>query len=182
MTANPSGRAPDRVPDLDAAGNCPHVSAADATARGVGMHATCVAIGAAGVLITGASGVGKSDLALRLIDAGASLVADDRVELHDDGAIVRARAPAGLAGLLEVRGLGLVRLPFLAEAPVRLAVRLVAAAEIERLPDAERIALGIGQPVPALALWAFEPAAPAKLRLALASLAGTVERVEPRWQ
>jgi HPr Serine kinase C-terminal domain len=72
------------------------------------VHGTVVAIDGGGVLLRGPSGRGKSDLALRLIDAGARLVADDQVLLQRSGMQVLARAPAVLAGLLEIRGVGIV--------------------------------------------------------------------------
>ena len=84
------------------------------------LHATCLARDDEGLLLLGSAGAGKSDLALRLLDHGFLLVADDRVDIEAG----RARAPAALAGLLEVRGLGIFRLPF------RTDVRLVLA-EVE---------------------------------------------------
>ena len=95
------------------------------------VHAACVEWLGAGVLIRGKSGAGKSDLALRLIDAGAALVADDQVLLENG----IASAPARLQGLLEVRGLGIVRLPFVEKTAVVLTIDLCSADEIERLPD-----------------------------------------------
>ncbi len=92
------------------------------------IHGSCAARDGAAVLVRGRPGSGKSDLILRLLDRGFVLVADDQVML--DGVV--ARAPAALAGLLEVRGLGLLHRPFLAQAPVRLVVELDAAPE--RLP------------------------------------------------
>jgi HPr kinase/phosphorylase len=130
------------------------------------LHATAVAIDGCAVLLRGASGSGKSDLALRLIDAGACLVADDQSELCRAGDRIIVRAPAAIAGLIEVRGVGIMRLDAVAEAPVALIADLVAAAEIERLPKpkTERI-LGVALPVVAVA--PFEPSAAAKLRLSL---------------
>lgn len=93
------------------------------------IHASCAALDGAGVLLLGRSGCGKSDLLLRLLDRGFELVADDRVEI-DAGV---ARAPHALAGLLEVRGFGIVRLPYRATATLVLAVELDAA-ETPRLP------------------------------------------------
>ena len=138
------------------------------------VHATCVAIdgadGPLGILLRGPPGAGKSDLALRLIDRGARLVADDQCELRCQdgvaGARLVARAPASIAGVLEVRGLGIMEVPSLAEAPVALVVDLVDLEEVERLPkDATEKILGLE--LPRLALNAFEAAAPAKLHLAL---------------
>jgi HPr kinase/phosphorylase len=133
------------------------------------LHATCVALDGAGVLLRGAPGSGKSDLALRLIDAGARLVADDRVELRAVSGAVRARAPAATAGLIEVRGLGVVRVPALDEAALALVVDLGGAAP-ERLPAPSscRIA-GVG--LPCITLDAFAVSAAARIRLAVAVLA-----------
>ena len=142
------------------------------------LHATCVAFdgrdGPLGVLLRGPSGAGKSDLALRLIDRSARLIADDLCEVTvEDGAAGRrliARAPAAIAGVLEVRGLGLAEMPSLAQAPVALVVDLVPRDQIERLPEAAvETILGVG--LPGLALDPFEVAAPAKLDLALRRLA-----------
>jgi HPr kinase/phosphorylase len=85
------------------------------------IHACCAARNGQGVLLLGPPGAGKSDLLLRLVDAGHDLVADDRVDLADGW----ASAPAALAGLIEVRGVGIARMPFLARARPVLAVRLV---------------------------------------------------------
>lgn len=92
------------------------------------MHASCVARDGAGVLLLGSPGTGKSDMVLRLLDQGFVLVADDRVEIADGV----ARPALGLAGLLEVRGLGIMRLPHVGAARLRLAVALGPAPE--RLP------------------------------------------------
>ena len=134
------------------------------------VHATAVLVEGAGVLIRGPSGSGKSDLALRLIEAGARLVADDRTTLVRARDAVIARAPAPIAGLLEVRGLGIRRLPrshLLAQARVVLLVDLVPPAEVERLPEpAHETLLGVDLPV--LELASFEASSCAKLRLAVA--------------
>jgi len=128
-------------------------------------HATCIALDGAAVLLKGASGSGKSDLALRLIDAGALLVADDQVRLDNREGRLFASAPDAIAGLLEVRGLGIVRLPYRSRVPVCLVVDLVAPGEVERLPEDERIEIaGVG--LPRIRLAPFEASAAAKLRLA----------------
>ena len=122
------------------------------------IHASCAARDGAGVLLLGPPGSGKSDLVLRLIDRGFMLVADDRVEVENG----HASAPAALAGLLEVRGLGILRLPFLARAELALAVTLGGA--VPRLPAPTRDeALGL----PVLAVDAARPAAPQIVALAL---------------
>ena len=135
------------------------------------VHASCIAIEGHAILLRGPSGCGKSDLALRLIDDGAALVADDQVLLEvvmpetGDGSLA-ARAPAALSGLLEVRGIGIVKCDAIATAPVRLVIDLDAAAAIERMPDSETCAL-LGVDLPRLTLNPFEPSAPAKMRIAL---------------
>lgn len=131
---------------------------------GARLHAGCVAIGGCGVLILGESGSGKSDLALRLIDRGAMLVGDDYVELRaEDGRLVAA-PPAILAGRIEMRGVGIVERPFLAEAPIALIVDLDQPPE--RLPEiAHRTLLGIA--LPTIGLNGLEPSAPIKVEAAL---------------
>jgi HPr kinase/phosphorylase len=137
--------------------------------HGLLVHATTVAIDGRAVLLRGPSGAGKSDLGLRLIDAGAQLVADDQSALSRAGAGIVVRAPPTIFGLLEVRGIGIVRSEALALAPLALIVDLVAPAALERLPllRSEEI---LGVVIPAIALAPFEASAPAKLRLALRSL------------
>lgn len=130
------------------------------------LHATAIAIDGRALLLRGASGSGKSDLALRLIDAGARLVADDQCELYRRGEEVIVRAPAMIAGLLEVRGIGLVRFDALAEATVALVIDLVAPEIVERLPARQTEAI-LGLALPRIAVAPFETLAAAKLRLAL---------------
>lgn len=135
------------------------------------IDGTAVAIDDAALLLLGPSGAGKSDLALRLIDAGARLICDDRVEVTADDAGVWATPPAdlppNLRGRIEVRGLGIAPVAFTTVA-VRLhwAVELVAAAAIERLPAAESRRI-LGYDVPLLRLDPFAASAAAKLRLAV---------------
>ena len=72
------------------------------------IHATCVTYGGIGILLRGASGSGKSSLALRLIEAGATLVADDRGYMRRENNTLHASCTPPLVGRLELRGLGLV--------------------------------------------------------------------------
>ena len=122
------------------------------------------------MLLRGPSGAGKSDLALRLIEGGARLVADDQTELARQGKMVIATAPASIAGLIEARGIGVVKLGrdrLISRARLALLIDLAPAERIERLPEPRREnVLGIDLPVVALA--PFEASAPVKLRLALA--------------
>ena len=135
-----------------------------------GLVAVWTAGGWRGVLIEGPSGSGKSDLALRALDAGFRLVADDRVLLWTSGGALYGRAPETLAGLIEARGVGV-----LSQAPVSLArIDLVVACaagpeSVERLPDREETSR-LGVCLPLLKLWPFEPAALAKLSRAVARL------------
>jgi len=139
------------------------------------VHATTVEIAGHGILIRGPSGSGKSDLALRLIQGGAQLVADDQTELFPQGGRLAARAPQTIAGMIEVRGLGIVRLPYCAEVPLALVVDLVASECIERLPEA-RTAEFLGIFVPLMALAPFEASAEAKVRLAMLSATRDIMR------
>jgi HPr kinase/phosphorylase len=129
------------------------------------VHATAIAIEGAAILLRGPSGAGKSDLALRMIDGGARLIADDQAELRRVGTFVLVRAPAAIAGLIEVRGIGILHVEPAIEASLRLLVDLVPAGEIERLPQ-HRFEEILGLPIPLIALAAFEASAAAKLRLA----------------
>ena len=135
------------------------------------VHGTTVEIDGRGVLIRGDSGSGKSDLALRLIDAGGLLVADDQTALAVEAGGLIASPPPAIAGLLEVRGLGLIRLPHRASAPLALVVDLVAADSVERMPEDRRVSL-LGVELPLVRLAAFEVSTVAKVRLA----AGTATR------
>lgn len=128
------------------------------------LHASCVAIDGRGVLLEGPSGSGKSDLALRLIDGGARLVADDQVEIAAREGRLLAGAPGALEGLIEARGQGLFRVEPAGTVPLALAVAL--AKPPGRLPaPAVRTLLGID--LPAVTIDPFEASAPARLRLVL---------------
>jgi serine kinase of HPr protein (carbohydrate metabolism regulator) len=116
-----------------------------------------------GVLIEGAYGAGKSDLALRALEQGFSLVADDRVLLWPCGGALFGRAPDALQGLLEVRGLQVIAVPALPLARVGLVARCGAA---ERIPDAQFAEIA-GVCVPLIDIDPREASAPAKLRRAL---------------
>lgn len=140
-------------------------------------HATCVAIDGLGLLLRGAPGAGKSDLALRLMEDGAELVGDDQILLRAEAGQCLARPAEPLAGLLEVRGLGIVTVPHRAEAPVRVVIDLVARPEVERMPDLMRTEL-VGISLPLWRLCPWDASAPAKARLAL-RLATGERRLQP---
>jgi HPr kinase/phosphorylase len=132
------------------------------------VHATTVEINGQGVLIRGPSGSGKSDLAIRLIDGGAILVADDQTEVSAQGDRVVAHAPDPIAGLLEVRGLGLVSLPHRPWVPLALVIDLIDSDKVERLPEPSQ-AYFLGLAVPRMDLAPFQASAAAKVRLAILS-------------
>ncbi len=126
------------------------------------VHASCIAFEGAGVLLRGPSGAGKSDLALRAVEAGARLVADDLVALDLRSGRVWASPLPEAGGRLEVRGVGIVRLPALDGAPLVLLADLAAP---ERLPEPDFESV-LGQPVRRIRLAPFEISAAIKLRLA----------------
>jgi serine kinase of HPr protein (carbohydrate metabolism regulator) len=129
------------------------------------LHASCVAIGGRAVLIEGLSGSGKSDLALRLIDRGATLVSDDYTIVRRHGDALIASAPDTIAGLIEVRGVGLVPMSSLADVPVSLIVTI--SDDVERLPaDLEREVI-VGVSIPRYQIAPLEASAPVKVELIL---------------
>jgi serine kinase of HPr protein (carbohydrate metabolism regulator) len=129
------------------------------------MHASCVAIGGRAVLIEGRSGEGKSDLALRLIDRGATLVSDDQTICQRTGGALIASPPATIAGKIEVRGIGILDMPHEERVPVALLIVILEAPP--RFPEDARKRRIAGVDVPVLALAALEPSAPVKVELAL---------------
>jgi serine kinase of HPr protein (carbohydrate metabolism regulator) len=140
-------------------------------------HATCVAIDGCGVLLRGPPGSGKSDLALRLIDGGAFLVADALVALAADGerlmATLPASAPPAVRGRIEMRGIGILPVPTIPRAPIRLVVELVPADRLERLPEREHVLLA-GIAVPLCRLDPFGASATARVRLMVRAVAAGI--------
>jgi serine kinase of HPr protein (carbohydrate metabolism regulator) len=139
------------------------------------VHGTALALGEKAVLIRGASGAGKSDLALRCIalpalahiSNRAELVSDDQVRLRNVEGAIEVSPPETIAGLLEVRGLGVLTVPYRAQARLALVVDLVAAVEVPRYPlDATSVEY-LSVRLPLLRLTAFESSCPIKVILAL---------------
>ncbi len=128
------------------------------------LHVSTVAIDGRAVLIEGESGAGKSDLALRLIDRGATLVSDDYTVLVRSGERLLASPPATIAGRIEVRGVGIVPVAHVADVPVALLIRLTT--EAQRMPEPLRRRIA-GIDVPELLLNPAPPSAPIKVELAL---------------
>jgi serine kinase of HPr protein (carbohydrate metabolism regulator) len=129
------------------------------------VHASTVAIEGRAVLITGPSGSGKSDLALRLLDRGFTLVSDDQTVVKRDGARLLASAPANIAGKLEIRGIGIVEMESVSDIPVAMIVELTS--DIQRLPDDARERPLLGVSLPLISIDAMTASAPSKVALAL---------------
>jgi HPr kinase/phosphorylase len=132
------------------------------------MHGSCVSRNEDAVLLLGPSASGKSDLVLRLLSRGFELVADDQVDI-DDGI---ASCPTALAGMLEVRGLGIVRLPYRSRA--RLALIVTLAKPADRLPMPRQhpeLELPVVEVDPAA------PSAPERVALALDCATGRLSQV-----
>ena len=143
-----------------------------ATALAEIVHGSCVCMmhTQTAILFRGKSGAGKSDLTLRMIHLGAELVADDQVVITKKAKAAIASPPPKLQGLLEVRGVGIVKLPFLKSAPLALVVDLVERNKIERLPEHRSVKLA-GIEIPCVALHAFDASAPEKVMSAFQVLA-----------
>ena len=142
------------------------------------IHASCVAVGNHGILIRGTPGSGKSTLCLQLIDAEgyglgrktlrARLVADDQVELFPRKGKLVARPPASLAGLIEIRGAGILATTYKKSVILKLVVDLLPPTQVERLPDQSDQQTEIeGIKLPRIAIAAGNPAAAAIVRSAL---------------
>ena len=132
------------------------------------VTASAVVYRGAGILIRGAPGAGKSTLALTLIDDGGRLVGDDRVHLGARNGRIIASGHGAVAGLIELRGRGLVKRPFERSAIVRLVVDCVAPNRIERLPEpAILTATLLGVRLPRQLVAANSPVAPMLVREAL---------------
>ncbi len=129
------------------------------------LHASCVAAEGRAVMITGPSGSGKSDLALRLIDRGFTLVSDDRTVVRKDGAKLIASAPETIKGKLEIRGIGIVDMDSVNDVPVALVVELTG--DMQRLPDDSQMRLILGASVPLVNVNALTASAAAKVVVAL---------------
>src|SRR5690349_14069199 len=143
------------------------------------VHGTALALDGTAVLIRGASGSGKSDLALRCI-AGPSpmdlpriaLLSDDQVWLTRGAHGIEATPPPAIAGKLEVRGLGIVEVPYCPSARLALVIDLVSPDRVRRFPLDEPLTEFLGSRFPLLRLTPFEASAPLKVILALARSAG----------
>ena len=129
------------------------------------IHASTVASEGRAVVISGPSGSGKSDLALRLLDRGFTLVSDDQTLIRRENGRLLASPPPTIAGKLEVRGIGIVEMEHLEDVPVGLFVELTG--EFERMPEEDRERQLLGLALPLVSLDASAASAPSKVALAL---------------
>jgi HPr kinase/phosphorylase len=131
------------------------------------IHASCIVLSGKAVLLAGSPGIGKSDLALRLIDEGAQLLSDDQTFLQCENSTLIASPPSSIAGIIEIRHVGLAKMPFVPSAPVGLYIELVESRVVlERLPEPDSVFF-LDQPVQRLRLPSFAASTPAKIRAAL---------------
>lgn len=141
------------------------------------LHGNCLAIGEIGILLRGKPGVGKSDLTLRLIEDGGLLVADDRVDLERDGDTVYASAPLALSGLMEVRGLGILRFGFRERVQLRAVIDLLSAASEDRLPE-QRFTEVMGMMLPCFQIDPGSASAVIKVTLVSGLVTGSITRTD----
>lgn len=131
------------------------------------IYATCLELNHKGILLIGPSGSGKSDLALRLIkEKQAILISDDRINIEIVSGAIIASCPQTIQGLLEVRGIGIVKMPHKEQTKISLVIELTNnLEEIERLPQDETITL-LGIEIKKIRLYPFELSAVHKVALA----------------
>jgi len=129
------------------------------------VHASTVAMDGRAVLISGPSGSGKSDLTLRLLDRGFTLVSDDQTIVRREDDHLIASPPPNIAGKLEIRGIGIVEMEHVGDIPVALLVELTS--DIQRLPDDNRERPILGVSMPLISVDAMAASAPSKVALAL---------------
>ena len=131
------------------------------------IHATAVDIDGKGVLLIGAPGSGKSDLAFRLImNKNAVLIADDRVDIFVENGVLKATCPENIKGLLEVRGIGICKFPFHDSVEIKLVVQLEKPdTKIERLPNKETTSL-MEKDIPLIRIHSWEASSPDKIIIA----------------
>ena len=140
------------------------------------FHATAVAYYGSGILIRGPSGSGKSDLALRLIDDDADLIADDRVVIKVVGKELRLSPPESISGLIEVRGIGVVKIKTIRDIPLCLVVELELSNQTKRMPDIKEESIK-DISIPIIGINAFESSSLAKIKIVLRYLDKKIELI-----
>ena len=140
------------------------------------IQATAIHIDHHGILLTGAPASGKSDLALRMINDGAELIADGETSLVVQGYTLMATAPAITAGQLHIHGIGSIRMPFENSAPIRCCVHLSASWHVQKNPQ-WRTENFLGVNIPIIELNAFEASTPIKIKTALKMIIGEIEQI-----
>jgi serine kinase of HPr protein (carbohydrate metabolism regulator) len=137
---------------------------------------TCVEVEGLGVLFRGPTGSGKSDLALRMIDSGSRLIADDYTELLIKNAALIARAPKTIGGLLEVRGIGILKVDGELQTNLGVIIDLVSPEQVDRRPEDQSEEL-LGIHVPLFRLFPLEASGPAKVRLVVRQIKGEITNI-----
>ena len=130
------------------------------------IHASCVEFMGTGLLICGPSGSGKSDLCLRMIEAGAAFISDDQTVLENKKGKLTARCPASIKGLLEIRGIGIVEMPFIDETEISLKLSLKSLDQIDRMPEKQTEFIE-GIEIPVFSINAFSASAIIKIKMML---------------
>ncbi|MBR1778350.1 MAG: HPr kinase/phosphatase C-terminal domain-containing protein [Alphaproteobacteria bacterium] len=135
------------------------------------IHASCIEFMESGLLICGEPGAGKSDLCFRLTEMGARLVADDQTQIENIHGRLIASCPDSLQGLLEVRGLGIIEMPFLPKTQIHLKLSLQTSGKIDRMPEAETEIIE-GVKIPVFRLNGFEVSTALKIKTYIQILNG----------
>ena len=137
------------------------------------VYGTCVEIEGIGVLFRGPTGCGKSDLALRLIDEGAKLISDDYTEISNKNSSLAAQAPKNIRSLLEIRGIGVVKIKSNTRVKLSAIIDLVKVGQIERMPQEKKVNL-CGVNIPVFHLNAYEASCVAKVRIIIRKIKGDI--------
>ena len=138
------------------------------------FHGTAVLYHGFGILIRGPSGSGKSDLALRLIDDGADLIADDQVIIKSVGEILQLSSPDKISGLIEIRGVGVVRIKYVSGVPLGLILDINPRKKLKRMPITKKELIG-NISIPVITINAFESSAVAKIKVFLQYLGNEIK-------
>ena len=140
------------------------------------FHGTAVLYRGFGILIRGPSGSGKSDLALRLIDDGADLIADDQVIIKSVGEILQLSSPDKISGLIEIRGVGVVRIKYVSGVPLGLILDINPRKKLKRMPIIKKELIG-SISIPVISIDAFESSAVAKIKIFMQCLGNEIKLI-----